>query len=73
MKHSITLGLVLAAALAGTLGLVGSSAAAPTAASSVTTTSDEGDARCGKCGDNYCSATCGETATSCPRDCGTAY
>ena len=25
---------------------------------------------CGKCGDGYCNPRCGETATSCPRDCG---
>ena len=24
---------------------------------------------CGKCGDGYCNPRCGETATSCPRDC----
>jgi uncharacterized low-complexity protein len=28
---------------------------------------------CGKCGDGYCAKQCGETATSCPRDCGVAY
>jgi len=28
------------------------------------------DAMCGKCGDGYCNPRCGETATSCPRDCG---
>jgi hypothetical protein len=27
-------------------------------------------ARCGKCGDGQCVASCGETAESCPRDCG---
>ena len=27
-------------------------------------------AACGKCGDGYCNKRCGETATSCPRDCG---
>lgn len=27
-------------------------------------------AACGKCGDGYCNPRCGETATSCPRDCG---
>jgi hypothetical protein len=27
-------------------------------------------ARCGKCGDGQCVASCGETATSCPVDCG---
>jgi hypothetical protein len=26
---------------------------------------------CGRCGDNYCAKQCGETATSCPQDCGT--
>ncbi|HEX6099860.1 MAG TPA: hypothetical protein VF432_26340 [Thermoanaerobaculia bacterium] len=26
--------------------------------------------RCGKCGDGQCVASCGETAQSCPRDCG---
>ncbi len=31
---------------------------------------DDSLARCGKCGDNYCNPRCGETATSCPRDCG---
>jgi hypothetical protein len=25
---------------------------------------------CGKCGDRYCSASCGETALNCPKDCG---
>jgi hypothetical protein len=28
---------------------------------------------CGKCGDGYCAKQCGETATSCPSDCGVAY
>jgi len=28
---------------------------------------------CGRCGDHYCAKQCGETATSCPVDCGTAY
>ena len=28
------------------------------------------DAMCGKCGDGYCNPRCGETATSCPKDCG---
>ena len=28
---------------------------------------------CGKCGDGYCAKQCGETATSCPKDCGVAY
>ena len=27
-------------------------------------------AACGKCGDGYCNPRCGESATSCPRDCG---
>lgn len=27
-------------------------------------------ARCGKCGDGQCVKSCGETATSCPIDCG---
>ena len=26
---------------------------------------------CGRCGDGYCAKQCGETAKSCPRDCGT--
>jgi hypothetical protein len=25
---------------------------------------------CGRCGDGQCVKSCGETATSCPRDCG---
>jgi hypothetical protein len=29
-----------------------------------------GASACGKCGDGYCNPRCGETATSCPRDCG---
>ncbi len=36
-------------------------------------TSDDGvetAAACGKCGDGYCNPRCGETASSCPRDCG---
>ena len=31
------------------------------------------DLMCSRCGDGVCVATCGETATSCPKDCGTAY
>lgn len=27
---------------------------------------------CGRCGDLYCAKQCGETAMSCPMDCGTA-
>jgi hypothetical protein len=27
---------------------------------------------CGKCGDGYCAAQCGETERSCPKDCGTS-
>ncbi len=27
-------------------------------------------ATCGKCGDGYCNPRCGETAKTCPRDCG---
>ena len=27
-------------------------------------------AACGKCGDGYCAKQCGETAKSCPADCG---
>jgi hypothetical protein len=27
-------------------------------------------ARCGRCGDGQCVRQCGETATSCPADCG---
>jgi len=33
----------------------------------------EGDAlarSCGKCGDGYCSKSCGENALTCPKDCG---
>lgn len=25
---------------------------------------------CGKCGDGYCNKRCGETAQTCPKDCG---
>lgn len=28
------------------------------------------DARCSKCGDGTCTPSCGETSTTCPRDCG---
>jgi hypothetical protein len=28
------------------------------------------EAACGRCGDNFCNPRCGETAASCPRDCG---
>ena len=31
---------------------------------------DDGGSMCGRCGDGYCNPRCGETATSCPRDCG---
>lgn len=27
-------------------------------------------AACGKCGDRYCNPRCGETAETCPKDCG---
>ena len=30
----------------------------------------DAEAMCGKCGDGYCNPRCGETATSCPKDCG---
>ncbi|MBA3395208.1 MAG: hypothetical protein H0T89_21345 [Deltaproteobacteria bacterium] len=36
----------------------------------VNTPSTETAGACGKCGDGYCNPRCGETATSCPRDCG---
>ena len=32
--------------------------------------SHEGASLCGKCGDGYCAKQCGETARSCPADCG---
>jgi hypothetical protein len=28
---------------------------------------------CGRCGDGQCVKSCGETATSCPADCGVSY
>lgn len=28
------------------------------------------EAMCGKCGDGFCNPSCGETPTTCPRDCG---
>jgi hypothetical protein len=31
---------------------------------------DDAEGMCGKCGDGYCNPRCGETATSCPKDCG---
>lgn len=31
---------------------------------------DVAGAACGRCGDNFCNPRCGETATSCPKDCG---
>lgn len=31
---------------------------------------EPGGLTCGKCGDRYCNPSCGETATSCPKDCG---
>lgn len=37
---------------------------------SPTVTHDAADAACGRCGDNFCNPRCGETPTSCPRDCG---
>lgn len=30
----------------------------------------EEQAMCGRCGDGYCAKQCGETAQSCPADCG---
>ena len=36
---------------------------------SPTVTHDAADAACGRCGDNFCNPRCGETPTSCPRDC----
>jgi hypothetical protein len=30
------------------------------------------EAACGRCGDNFCNPSCGETVASCPRDCGVA-
>jgi hypothetical protein len=49
------------------------SADAPAAPMCVSAEADEtADAMCGKCGDGYCNPRCGETAASCPKDCGTA-
>ena len=63
------LGVVIGAfiALAIAMGASGSTATTVPAP-----TFDPADtvAACGKCGDNYCNPRCGETATSCPRDCG---
>ena len=58
------LGIVIGAFIALAIAMGATPAPAPTfdAADSV--------AACGKCGDNYCNPRCGETATSCPRDCG---
>ena len=32
--------------------------------------SSESAESCGRCGDGYCAPGCGETAASCPKDCG---
>ncbi len=63
--HTISAAIVLASALvafgAGSAGgPQGSEHQPPTPA-------------CSKCGDGYCAKQCGETATSCPKDCGVAY
>ena len=50
----------LPAALAGAPGEEGA-CATPTAMSA---------SACGKCGDGRCTPQCGETSTSCPKDCG---
>ena len=77
MKRSIW-SLVLCAGL-GIAALMGTRAAtaghpgvdAPQPASVCASEAAEPvDLMCGKCGDNYCNPSCGETATSCPRDCG---
>lgn len=48
-------------------------AAVPFAISGTTRTEpSDASSMCGRCGDGYCAKQCGETATSCPRDCGTA-
>lgn len=43
----------------------GDKACASKAATATTTAS------CSRCGDGYCAKQCGETAASCPKDCGT--
>jgi len=56
-------------ALVAVLAVLPAAVATPTVESSAPAQ----ELMCGKCGDGYCAKTCGETATSCPRDCGTAY
>ncbi len=44
---------------------------APVATTTVESSAPAQELLCGRCGDGFCAATCGETATSCPKDCGT--
>lgn len=70
MKTWISL---LSAVLLGSVLAIG--AAIPTASAGALLSGKACDttqtaAACGKCGDGFCAAQCGETAANCPKDCG---
>jgi hypothetical protein len=56
-------------ALVAVLAVLPAAMATPTV--EVTESAPAQELLCGRCGDGFCAATCGETATSCPKDCGT--
>jgi uncharacterized low-complexity protein len=59
-------------ALVAVLAVLPAAMATPTVESSESS-APASESLCGRCGDGFCAKTCGETATSCPKDCGTAY
>ena len=72
-KNTTLFGLILAGFVTSLICFAGATPAGSEAQASRIAIVDEdpaSDARCGKCGDGSCVASCGETATTCPRDCG---
>lgn len=66
---SLLLGILL-----GSLLMVGSAIPSATAGSlpavKAACATTQTAAACGRCGDGFCAAQCGETAENCPKDCG---
>ena len=66
----IVIGAFVALLIASGANTSTGATAVPESETFVSVAPDDSVGRCGKCGDNYCNPRCGETATSCPRDCG---
>jgi hypothetical protein len=74
MLQSLSSIAILACAIGAFAPFAGATEPAPPASAPAAVSPAPAPApACGKCGDGYCAKQCGETATSCPKDCGTAY